>query len=450
MLYHSMQERRLPGPHTGRDTVVWALGPLLIALACSLPALADERLSVLKVGSEVYSNVTVTTVTATSILFNHAQGMGSAKLKDLDPELQEHFHFDSAKAAQTEQSQRKANAQVRARMLKSPVDTVAGPAIQGLPFRAVPVNTAESQERNRIRAGAWALLKAKDFASLDELARDYRRTRQSFPDGTWYLGELYAGMQPPPSKPSSVWMARVALLEEWTKARPESITPRVALANLMLAYAWKARGTGDVHSVSTNGLGSFASRALQGISLMQESAGLKEHCPYERLPVLLAARGIGARKEEFYRPLFDALAAEPTFIPYYEQAVLYQLPRWFGASEDAAEVFLQQQADKLGGEEGDVLYARLAWRMQSSGLFSDAIKECHFSWERVDKGFQVLERRYPEALSVRSAHAWLGGLAAGPEVVRALLKRLDGRVDLSVWNPVDQFKERARNAYALK
>lgn len=77
---------------------------------------ADETLPYLKVGSQVYSNVTVTEVTATDIYFNHAQGMGNAKLKLLAPDLQKHFHYDAAKAGEIEKQQKEANAQYRAKL----------------------------------------------------------------------------------------------------------------------------------------------------------------------------------------------------------------------------------------------------------------------------------------------------------------------------------------------
>ncbi len=62
-----------------------------------LPVLADETLPLLKIGSQTYSNVTVTTVSATDIYFVSSQGMGNAKLKDLDPALQKHFQYDPAR-----------------------------------------------------------------------------------------------------------------------------------------------------------------------------------------------------------------------------------------------------------------------------------------------------------------------------------------------------------------
>ena len=82
----------------------------LVATATLLGA-GVENLPTLKVGSgvdsEVYSNVTVTSVTATHVFFTHSLGLGSAKLKDLEPDMQKHFHFDpvNAEAVQTRQAQ---------------------------------------------------------------------------------------------------------------------------------------------------------------------------------------------------------------------------------------------------------------------------------------------------------------------------------------------------------
>jgi hypothetical protein len=71
---------------------------ILSLLFTTLITSADEKLPALKVGSDVYSNVTVTSVTVKDIYFTSDQGLGNAKLKDLDPALQKHFHYDAAKA----------------------------------------------------------------------------------------------------------------------------------------------------------------------------------------------------------------------------------------------------------------------------------------------------------------------------------------------------------------
>jgi hypothetical protein len=68
---------------------------------------ADEVLPVLRVGADVYSNVTVTAVTPTDIYFTSEKGMGNAKLKNLDPTLQKHFKFDPAKVAAADAAEKK-------------------------------------------------------------------------------------------------------------------------------------------------------------------------------------------------------------------------------------------------------------------------------------------------------------------------------------------------------
>lgn len=74
---------------------------------------ADETFRTLKVKDDVYTNVTVTSSSATDIYFSHARGLASAKLKDLDPELQKHFHYDAAKSAGVESAQRQATVNYR-------------------------------------------------------------------------------------------------------------------------------------------------------------------------------------------------------------------------------------------------------------------------------------------------------------------------------------------------
>jgi len=81
---------------------------------------ADEKLPVLTVGSNVYSNVTVTAVTTTDIYFTYAGGMGNAKLQKLSPGLQTHFHYDPLKADEVEQKQAVANAQYHLQALRQP------------------------------------------------------------------------------------------------------------------------------------------------------------------------------------------------------------------------------------------------------------------------------------------------------------------------------------------
>jgi thiol-disulfide isomerase/thioredoxin len=93
---------------------------ILVLLATITVVRADENLPVLKVGSDVYSNVTVTTVTPTDIFFTYAGGMANVKLKNLDPELQKRFHYNAKKAGAAEQKQAQANAEYHSLIISQP------------------------------------------------------------------------------------------------------------------------------------------------------------------------------------------------------------------------------------------------------------------------------------------------------------------------------------------
>lgn len=88
-----------------------------LAIAASILQ-ADETLPALKIGSVTYSNLTVTSVSATDIYFTSDKGMANAKLKDLPPALQKKFYFDPAKAAVAEKKQAENKALYHQQVLK--------------------------------------------------------------------------------------------------------------------------------------------------------------------------------------------------------------------------------------------------------------------------------------------------------------------------------------------
>ena len=93
------------------------MGIGLVLLAAAITACADLALSMLRVGDEVYTNVTVLSTSATDIYFMHARGMGNAKLKDLTPDLQKQFGYDPIKAGETAKKQAEAGAAYRKEIL---------------------------------------------------------------------------------------------------------------------------------------------------------------------------------------------------------------------------------------------------------------------------------------------------------------------------------------------
>ena len=93
---------------------------LSVLFAGLLAGRAQDKIPVLTAGNMVYSNVTVTAVTATDVFFTYSGGMGNAKIKDLSPDLQQHFNFDPSKAKAAEQKQADAKARYHDQLLHQP------------------------------------------------------------------------------------------------------------------------------------------------------------------------------------------------------------------------------------------------------------------------------------------------------------------------------------------
>jgi thiol-disulfide isomerase/thioredoxin len=100
-----------------RISILFALG-----LSSALSVWADEQLPALQVGTDVYSNVTVLSTSATDVYFtfNHGKGMANAKLKNLSPDLQKHFHYNPATADKIEHKRAQANAEYQQAVIRGP------------------------------------------------------------------------------------------------------------------------------------------------------------------------------------------------------------------------------------------------------------------------------------------------------------------------------------------
>src|SRR3954469_14564739 len=82
--------------HYASQLVTWGRG---FFLACAFLLIAsvlraEETFPVLQVGSQTYSNVTVTSKTPRYIVIMHAKGLTSLKLKELPHEVLEQLGYD--------------------------------------------------------------------------------------------------------------------------------------------------------------------------------------------------------------------------------------------------------------------------------------------------------------------------------------------------------------------
>ena len=101
--------------------------PMILAALFGV-ARADEQLPLLQAGNDRYTNITVTSVSATDVYFTYAGGMANVKIKNLSPDLQKHFSFDPKQAKAEELKQAGNNLKYHNQLLHQPVPKPADTA----------------------------------------------------------------------------------------------------------------------------------------------------------------------------------------------------------------------------------------------------------------------------------------------------------------------------------
>jgi hypothetical protein len=182
-------------------------------------------------------------------------------------------------------------------------------AALGWPAELRLVETAENKERSQIKAESLALLTAGQYDTLDSLARTHRASKECYADGLWKLKEVYAGLVPAENSSETQWQARLTAIREWSKAKPASITARVALADTLVSYAWKARGSGYADTVTQNGWKLFEGRLAEAVQVLKDSKALKETCPRWWSIMLTTALASGVDKATYQTLFAEALKA---------------------------------------------------------------------------------------------------------------------------------------------
>lgn len=240
------------------------------------------------------------------------------------------------------------------------------------------------------------LLKQEKFSELDCVADKARAGKSRFSGGAWKLVEIYAGLEKP--RPGHAteedWHQHFVLLDQWQTSNSKSITARIALAWSYIDYGWDARGEGYSDSVSESGWKLLADRMQKSRSTLEEASSLPTKDPEWYLAMLNVAQGQSWSVEEETALFQQAVKFEPQFQSYYRVHAVLLLPKWSGQEGDAAR-FAEQAANKVGGDDGDILYFQIATKIVCACQDPDGT---YFSWPRLQKGFAALEKKYGPSL----------------------------------------------------
>jgi hypothetical protein len=287
------------------------------------------------------------------------------------------------------------------------------------------------------------ILKDEKFAELDCLADHARSGKERLPGGLWKITLLYEATSQPVSYPMHAtqedWTSLLQRLQKWVKVRPESITARVALALAYLHYANDARGSGYANTVSESGWKLFGERTAEAKRILEEASKLPTKCPEWYVAMQLVSTNQGWSVKEARALFEEANKFEPEYYIYARDLASYLLPKWSGEAGDT-EKFVQEVADRIGGDKGDILYFQVA---SANYVICGCDNNPELSWDRIKRGFEASEKRYGVSLLNLNRIAYLASYYGERDPVYAnkIFSRIGEQWDHETWGKKESFED---------
>lgn len=259
-----------------------------------------------------------------------------------------------------------------------------------------------SKEWRKGTAVARDLLLAKDYSKLDTLAEQLRKDSSINPKGYRKIYGFYEGVGSAHEQNNFEGCKQLSeRIGQWVKANPKSSVAMTALAEAQKSLAWKARGTGWARTVTEEGwkgMNAHLSEAASTLDRAKKLGPIDEHWYGTKLGVLL---GQSASNDDYNRAYKEGIDQFPTAEElYYDKAYRLQ-PRWHGEPGEF-EDWLRDEANRIGGDNGDRLYARIIYQLDDSELYKNLFAEfTNLDWKRTKHGFELLMKDYPKALALR-------------------------------------------------
>ena len=274
----------------------------------------------------------------------------------------------------------------------------------------------------------------KRFDDLEKAAREARTGKARLPGGVWKLYKFYDAVEMPYKRQNATaaeWTAYFATLKDWIAAYPESPTPRIALGEGYISYAWAARGHGYADSVSEGGWNLFNERVSKAQEMLIKAAQLKEKDPFWFEAMQTVALAQGWDKAQARELLDQAVASEPGYYHYYREHANFLLPKWYGQEGEVA-TFAEEVSNRVGGQEGLFLYFEIA----SVGVCQcqdDKASLSNLSWPKIKQGYVALEKLYGLTNLKNNRFAYMAYSADDKAAAQLALSRIGENIDPSVW-----------------
>jgi hypothetical protein len=316
-------------------------------------------------------------------------------------------------------------------------------------FALVHVPT-EYAERLAFSGQVLALLRQGKYADLDALADRIRVGKERFRNGSWRLRQFYLTFYDFGDKDTALrgvpqtvgseedWKQLLDQLGQWVTHVPRSATARICRAYALVAYAFKARGSGWASKVKPEDWVVMNRRLDEAGADLEAAQALKTRCPGWWGAAQTVALLQGWDRERYSALVSEAIALEPEYHAFYDYQAYYLLPRWHGKEGEWDRV-LRAHVARLGSPLGEEIYARVLWYLRETRVYGNVLEQAGASWPVAKAGFIEMQARWPDSLEVTSTFCLLSGHAGDRAQCRKLFEQIGARFDTSVWRKETRF-----------
>lgn len=275
----------------------------------------------------------------------------------------------------------------------------------------------------------------KKFEILEETGRALRESGELFPDGSWKIFRFYEAIDNRFHTGDDGFLTDLETHREWEEKYPNSVTRQVALADMLVSYAWRARGSGYAHTVTEEGWRLMKERLNQAAAALKAARDSEERDPYWYTAAMTVGTGQSWDAGSFDRVLKEAREEFPGYWHIETQRGYTLLPRWYGEEGDWQKFALEAAAVPDG--LGDEAYARIVIRL--SRYYPDVFRDAKADWPKMRAGLESLLKKYPESVSLRNWAAYSATLGRDREMASAHFESLGDEYVKSVWKKPERF-----------
>ena len=300
--------------------------------------------------------------------------------------------------------------------------------------KVVPVRLHDRRFQRRIRT----LFTERKYDELERIATDARAPDSVSASGRSPLTLLYDQLCSVSPRDNQHFLDRISQLEEWVAAAPDSLTAKVALAELLTNYAYFARGSGYANTVTDRQLEVFQEQLERAEDVLLDVAADAPKDSFYYTTRITVVTGLGATKQEVLRWVQAAVELAPWDTSAVHAAANFLLPRWHGEPGDLVE--LAETLVELTQEEcGEALYARTVLAV-SGVAWITTFSEADFSWERTKQGLADLRKKFPRSTRLLNDECFLAALSFDRELAASRIEEIGDNPDLSRWGTIHEFE----------